>query len=77
MTPDWIFTTTPHEKNLGWETDWASVHHDPALIGRNGRNGHDGSLGEYLPRVHYLRKEDFERLGGKVTPERVPIWTSR
>jgi hypothetical protein len=71
VAPDWMFNKTPHEKNLGWETDWASARHNPSLIGRN---SHDGRLGDYLPRVHYLSKEEFERLGTKVTPDRVPLW---
>jgi len=71
VAPDWVFSKTPHEKNLGWETDWASVRYDPSLIARN---SHGGWLGEFLPQVHYLSKEDFERLGDRVTPAKVPVW---
>ena len=71
VAPQWIFSKTPHEKNLGWATDPNATCYNPALLGGN---SHDGWLGDYLPKVHYLSKTDFEALGIRVTPSRIPVW---
>lgn len=71
VAPEWDFPLSPDDDKLGWETDWASRSFNPNLISRN---NHSGILGEYLPRVHYMSRAEFERLGGAVTPDRIPLW---
>lgn len=44
---------------------------DPDAISRK---GHDGVLGDLLPRLHYLDLEAFAALGDRVTPEILPPW---
>jgi hypothetical protein len=31
-------------------------------------------MGEYLPRVHYMTKAQFEALGAKPRADTVPVW---
>lgn len=71
VAPEWAFAKTPDEANLNWRTDWASTNYDRNLIGNNSTNGF---LGDYQPVVHYLSREQFEQLGGPVTPQSVPAW---
>lgn len=71
VNPDTDSSITPNDAKLGWEADWASTKYNKALIGEN---NHTGLLGEYLPQVHYLGKDEFEKLGTAVTPDQVPIW---
>jgi len=72
VAPEWSFALTPSETFLPWAAnEWASPQYDESQIGRN---NHQGRLGEYLPRVHYLSKAEFEALGKNVTPQRVPVW---
>ncbi|MDZ8184139.1 MAG: hypothetical protein RMX96_04655 [Nostoc sp. ChiSLP02] len=72
--PDWDFALTPDDRRMGWASDWASKRYDRSLIGNN---SHDGALGEYLPRVHYMSKADFEKLGNSVKPDKIPIWQDK
>ena len=72
VQPEWSFALTPSETFLPWATtDWASPQYNPALLGGNNQTG---KLGEYLPRVSYLSKVEFEQLGKKVTAAQVPVW---
>ena len=71
VSPEWAFEKTPHEVNLDWRTDWASTSYDRRLIGENSTNGF---FGEFQPVVHYLSREQFEQIGGPVTPASVPAW---
>lgn len=71
--PEWSFNRAPNEANLGWRANSTSRNYNRNLIGNN---NHNGFLGEYLPRVHYLTKEQFEALGsGTINPSNIPIWT--
>lgn len=70
--PEWSFELAPNEQNLGWKGDWASLQFNKSLIGNN---NHNGFLQEYLPRIHFLTKEQFEELGqGRINPNQIPIW---
>lgn len=69
--PEWTFPLTPSPSLLGFRTDLASPQFDPRLISQN---HHNGILGEYLPRIHYLSRSQFEALGPRPTPESLPIW---
>ncbi|MEM9450774.1 MAG: hypothetical protein AAFY17_06200 [Cyanobacteria bacterium J06642_11] len=72
--PEWNDTSipVPDEANMSWATStWSGSRYNPELIGRN---NHDGFLREYLPRVHYMTKSEFEALGSNVRPETLPIW---
>lgn len=69
--PDWDSPVAPDDQKLGWEGDWASTKFNPDLVSRN---SHNGLLGEYLPRIHYLSKQEFEALGSQITYDKVPIW---
>jgi hypothetical protein len=69
--PEWTAPNAPTPQKLGTRTDWASADFDARLISQN---NHDGALGEYLPRLHYLGRADFEQLGGNVRADRIPLW---
>lgn len=69
--PEWSFTKTPHEGNLGWEADWASPRWDPNRVGRNHRWGF---LGDYQPVVSYLTKAQFEGQGARPDPFWLPAY---
>ncbi len=71
VVPEWSFEKTPHEKNLGWESEGVDEHYNRALVGENNSNGF---LGEYQTVVHYMTREAFETLGDHVTAEKVPVW---
>lgn len=69
--PEWTSSSAPTPQKLGRRGDAADPGYDPTAIGRN---SHDGALGEYLPRVHYLTRKEFEALGSRVSATRVPLW---
>lgn len=72
--PEWDSAISSTVARLGWQADWASKQYNPALIGRN---SHQGLLGEYLPRIHYLSKAEFERLGASPRADQIPLWQNR
>lgn len=69
--PDWDSPLAPNDRKLGWEGDWASTVYNQNLIGEN---SHNGLLGEYLPKVHYMSKADFEKLGTNLRADQIPEW---
>jgi hypothetical protein len=69
--PEWTFPLTPSPALLGWRADWASPQFDPRVLSTNGWSG---VLGDYQPRIHYLTRAEFERLGNRVNPAQVPEW---
>lgn len=72
VTPDWVFAKSPISTVLpGARTTGYSATYDPSLIGTNDQSG---PLGDYIPRVSYLTRSQFEALGAAVTPDRVPVW---
>jgi hypothetical protein len=74
VAPEWTMPIAPNEANLPWSrAAWSGKNFDRNLIGQN---HHRGYLGEYLPEVHYMSKEDFEALGPIVQANQVPAWRS-
>lgn len=72
VAPEWNMAIAPNEANLLWtKTTWSGKNYDKSLIGEN---GHNGFLGEYLPKVHYMTKAKFEALGSPVDSASVPVW---
>lgn len=72
VAPQWNMAIAPNEANLPWtKTTWSGKNYDKSLIGEN---DHDGFLGEYLPKVHYMTKAEFEALGSPVDSASVPAW---
>jgi len=72
IEPNWAFGLSPDEHLLKWsETSWSGSNYDPGLIGEN---DHDGILKEYLPRVHYMSRSEFEALGKNFSVEDIPGW---
>ncbi len=72
VMPEWSCPFDPHENNLPWEKcDLAGSEYDPSLIGKN---NHKGFMGEYLPKIHYMTRQEFENLGSNITPEKIPEW---
>lgn len=72
VAPEWNMPIAPNEENLPWtKTSWSGKNLDRKLIYEN---NHNGFLGWYLPQMHYLTREDFETLGGKVKADQVPVW---
>ncbi|QCW98825.1 hypothetical protein FGM00_01325 [Aggregatimonas sangjinii] len=71
--PEWESSPNPHEEELPYATaDLAGSRYDETLLGGNTHTGH---LGEYLPKVHYLKKLDFEALGASFRYSDIPEWT--
>lgn len=72
VASQWNMAIAPNEVNLPWaKTTWSAKSYDASLVGEN---DHNGFLGEYLPRVHYMTKQQFEALGRRVNPINVPVW---
>ena len=70
--PEWMMDIAPHEINLSWsQANPSSSNFDQDLIAQN---GHQGFLGEYQPKVHYMSREDFEVLGVQLKAEQIPDW---
>lgn len=72
--PEWNDTSlpVPDEANLNWTTTaWSGKNYDPTIIGLN---NHSGFMKEYLPKVHYMTKQEFEALGSNLTPSKIPEW---
>ncbi len=69
--PEWQGSNTPTPQKIGRKADWPEREWDPSAIGTN---SHNGALGEYLPRIHYLDASEFAKLGQNVTMDRVPLW---
>jgi hypothetical protein len=69
--PEWTHSSAPTPQKLGSRADWASADFDPRVISTN---HHNGAMAEYLPRVHYLTRAEFERLGNAVSMDRIPLW---
>jgi len=68
----WAFDKTPNERLLPpSKADFASPTFDPAVLAKN---NNQGFLGPYQPIVHYMKKQDFERLGTKPSPDKIPEW---
>jgi hypothetical protein len=72
VAPEWLSDDAPTPGKVGPHGDWAHPGFDPDRMWRH--NDHDGLLGAYQPRVHYLDTAAFEALGEHVTPDRVPPW---
>ncbi len=70
VAPEWRETgKTPDMNNLPWEkADWAQPGYDRDLIGNN----RPGALGDWHPVLHYMSKEEFERLGTRLDPRNIP-----
>jgi hypothetical protein len=69
--PEWTAPNAPTPRKLGSRADWAAADFDPGAISEN---HHRGALGEYLPRVHYLSRSEFEKLGATPRADRIPLW---
>ncbi len=69
--PEWTAANAPTPSKLGSRADWAAADFDPSVVSEN---HHRGALGEYLPRVHYLSRAEFEKLGATLRADRVPVW---
>jgi hypothetical protein len=72
VRPEWSFAKSPDEINLPWRTAaLSSPDYNPKLLYGNDWNGF---MGDYLPRVHYMTKAQFEALGAKPKADKVPEW---
>lgn len=61
----------PTDNNIPWETGaWSEEGYDKSLVGEN----KPGVMGPYHPVIHYLTKQEFERLGCPIDTERIPEW---
>jgi hypothetical protein len=69
--PEWTAPNAPTPQKLGTKADWASADFDPRQISQN---NHSGALGEYLPRLHYLSRAEFEALGSNTQAGKMPPW---
>ncbi|MEM8673231.1 MAG: hypothetical protein AAGF83_05090 [Cyanobacteria bacterium P01_G01_bin.67] len=72
VRPEWSFRFSPDEINLPWKkTARSSPLYDRRLLNTNDWNGF---MGPYLPRIHYLTREQFEKLPSPVRAQDVPLW---
>ena len=72
VSPNFEMSPNPHETQLPYATtDLGGSQYNAALLGHN---NHEGYLGEYLPRIHYMSKADFEALGNQLDSRNIPIW---
>jgi hypothetical protein len=72
VRPEWSFAKSPDEINLPWRTTaLSSPQYDPKLLYTNDWNGF---MGDYLPRVHYMTRAEFEALGARPRADRIPVW---
>lgn len=72
VLPEWHLPKfAPHEDNITWEKgSWSSKQFDKSLVGRN----RPGTMGPYHPVIHYMSRAEFEALGNRIDPRRVPEW---
>jgi hypothetical protein len=74
VAPHWMMAQNPHENNLPWTTTaWSGKNYNQGLIGYN---NHNGFLGEYQPKIHYMTREVFETLPSPVSGKTVPEWVA-
>ncbi len=72
VAPEWDFPWAPHENRLDWaRSDWSGSKYDSTLIGVNWRNGF---MQCYLPKIHLMKKSEFEALGTQLNAEKIPVW---
>lgn len=72
--PEWTMPLAPNEENLPWrKASFTGSAYDPKLIGTN---SHEGLMGTYLPKRHYLSVSTFEAIGNReITWSDIPEWT--
>lgn len=72
VAPEWEFDLSPDSELLPWaETSWSGSRLNPDLIATN---SHNGILGEYLPRIHYMTSDEFSALGASPEMDDLPLW---
>jgi len=68
----WDFDKTPDEIHLPYAgSSYASPTYDNTLLYQN---WHKGWLGCFLPRIHYMKRSEFEALGNGFDVTEIPIW---
>ncbi|MEN0004460.1 MAG: discoidin domain-containing protein [Bacteroidota bacterium] len=71
IADDWEFEYSPNTFHLPWSTgNLASPTFDSTLIFQN---WHKGFMNCYLPRVHIMKKAQFEALGNSFQVDDIPI----
>jgi len=74
VEPEWSLPNNPHERNLPWATAcYSGSRFDPKLTYTNNQQGF---LGEYQPKIHYMTRNEFEALGTKLSPAKIPDWVT-
>jgi hypothetical protein len=63
----------PTAQKLGFRVDPAEPNYDPSLL----PNNHSGALGDYLPQVHYLAREAFEKMPSPLSGKQMPPFPSK
>ena len=71
--PEWRDARiVPDSSNIDYgEATIFSPRFDRSIIGVNGRSP---LMGEYVPTVHYMSRETFERVGSTLAKRRDPLW---
>jgi hypothetical protein len=63
---------TPHDANIPYEkASWFEERYDQSLVGLNGRSR---VMGEYLPALRYMTRDQFEELGNRADVSLLPLW---
>lgn len=70
VMPEWHDPKhSPDDTNVPWDRGaWSGANFDPTLLSQN----KPGVLGDYHPVLHLMTKEQFEALGAKPDPRRIP-----
>jgi hypothetical protein len=71
--PEWTAPMAPTAQKLGFRVDPAEPNYDPSLL----PNNHSGALGDYLPQVHYLAREAFEKMPSPLSGKQMPPFPSK
>ena len=72
VRPEWSFALSPDEMNLPWARAALSAPgYEPGLLYVNDGSGF---MGDYLPRMHYMSREQFEALGPRPRAADLPAW---
>ncbi|MCY2952619.1 MAG: hypothetical protein NTU53_11700 [Planctomycetota bacterium] len=76
VMPDWYgpdFSPDPNNIPLH-KLAWSDPRFDPSLIGQNTR---DGFMKDHHILIHYMTRQQFEALGPKPDPRKIPHWNDR
>jgi hypothetical protein len=74
VSPEWDFEFNPDQNHLTWDvSERTSPRYNSSLLDTNDQKGF---MREYLPKIHYMTKIDFETLGNNLKYDQIPDWVN-